>query len=197
MMRDEVRRGPGWRVVAALALCSAAAVADDLEVVVGDAEACRIIVAASLETPDDLPAFAPSCWYAECAGADRRELGCVLSALSTVAELVASPDGRWLAVVSVGEGHPILELVEVGPLLAQPSEYRVILALNPYPGGFGEIEWQEAVLFVSSDMPLDRLPTDGTVGVAGLLPEDPSMLYRIEPLSGLVEMSVPRDASLH
>lgn len=152
--------------------------AADLETVV--AEGCRIAVAASLEASDDPAPFAPSCWYAECAAA-RRELGCAMSALSAVAELVASPDGRWLAVVSVGEGHPILEIVEVAPLLAEPSEYRTNLALNPYPGGFGRIEWLDGALEVSSDMPLDQLPRDGAVSPMSLLPAEEVKLFRIDP----------------
>lgn len=152
-----------------------------IEAGVTGAEGCRLMVADFVEVSREPEPFPPSCWYVDCAPAARRELGCGLSALSAVAELAISPDGCWLAVVSVGEGHPVLEIVEVAPLLAEPSEYRTNLALNPYPGGFGRIEWLDGSLEVSSDMPLGLLPRDGAVSPVSLLPAEETKLFRIDP----------------
>ncbi len=98
-----------------------------------------------------------SCWSQVCASTAQRDLGCDLSAMRQVVTVSASPDRKWLAVLSVGEGHPMLEVVALDALLEQ-REYRVMTTINPYPGTIGLADWQDGELHVVSDMPLSELP---------------------------------------
>ncbi|HZM28008.1 MAG TPA: hypothetical protein VFB89_11660 [Gemmatimonadales bacterium] len=70
-----------------------------------------------------------------------------------VEELVVSPDKKWLAVVSVGEGHPALEVVDAQTLLLQ-RKYIPVHAIDPYPGTVSVTKWEGDSLLVTSDMPL-------------------------------------------
>lgn len=85
----------------------------------------------------------PSTWYWQKNG-ETRYLGEDLSALRQVVQVQASATSgvtaaaTWLAVLSVGEGHPILEVVPLSALLQ--GNYQVFKALNPYPGSI----WPEA-----------------------------------------------------
>lgn len=102
-----------------------------------------------------------SCWSQVCASTAQRDLGCDLSAMRQVVTVSASPDRKWLAVLSVGEGHPMLEVVALDALLEQ-REYRVMTTINPYPGTIGISGWRDGELRVTSDMPLPELPlTEG------------------------------------
>ncbi len=102
-----------------------------------------------------------SCWSDVCASEKSVQLGCDLSAMRQVVTVSASPDRKWLAVLSVGEGHPMLEVVALDALTEQ-HDYRVMTTINPYPGTIGLTDWQDGELRIVSDMPLHELPiTDG------------------------------------
>lgn len=102
-----------------------------------------------------------SCWSQVCGSEKPVHLGCDLSALRQVVAVSASPDRKWLAVLSVGEGHPMLEVVALDALIGQ-REYRVMTTINPYPGTIGLADWQDGELRIVSDMPLPDMPiTDG------------------------------------
>jgi hypothetical protein len=82
--------------------------------------------------------------------------------LQSVHHLSVSPDDKMLAIVSVGEGHPYLEVFDLGDILANrdDEEDRMIKPLrkiDPYPGYISVVGWKGDKLIVSSDMPLDRL----------------------------------------
>lgn len=78
-------------------------------------------------------------------------LGTVETAFSLVSSLKVSPDGRYLAVLSVGEGHPIIEVVDLLELLNR-QQYTVLHAINPYPGVAYLEGWQGMELQIGSDM---------------------------------------------
>lgn len=99
---------------------------------------------------------AETCWTLACSTKPPESIGCGLTAMSQVAEFAVSPDARWLAVVSVGEGHPWLEVVPLKPLLRQ-HRYRARVDINPYPGTVQLVAWREGNLEVDSDMPIDRV----------------------------------------
>ncbi len=102
-----------------------------------------------------------SCWSQVCDSRRPVDLGCDLSAMRQVVAVSASPDRQWLAVLSVGEGHPMLEVVALDVLLER-REYRVMTTINPYPGTIGLADWQDGELRIVSDMPLPDMPiTDG------------------------------------
>jgi hypothetical protein len=98
-----------------------------------------------------------SCWFLACKGKKRVDLGCGLTAMSEVSEVSVSPDHRWLGVVSIGEGHPILEIVDLAKWLSS-HEYRALKSINPFPGTINLAGWSGTALLVSSDMPLPQLP---------------------------------------
>ena len=73
-----------------------------------------------------------------------------------------SPDDKILAVISVGEGHPYLEVFDLnGILTTRDSEndlpVKPLLAIDPYPGNVWVEGWEKDKIVLSSDMPLDRL----------------------------------------
>ena len=98
-----------------------------------------------------------ACWFLACVAEDAVELGCSIAAMNEVADLSVSPDRRWLAVISVGEGHPILEVIDL-QVLASAHEYRALASVNPYPGTVNLAGWTAHSLRVSSEMPLSELP---------------------------------------
>jgi len=90
-------------------------------------------------------------------------LGTIEAAFFLVDSIKASPDGRYLAVMSVGEGHPIIEVVDLPQLLRQ-RQYTVLHSINPYPGVAYLEVWQGAELHITSDMLLTHQdPVTGDV----------------------------------
>jgi hypothetical protein len=95
----------------------------------------------------------PACWRLRCAASPPRELACDVTALHQIVSIEASPDQRHLAVMTVGEGHPILEVVALQALITQ-GEYAVACTLNPYPGTIWVSGWQPGGLHIGSDVDL-------------------------------------------
>ncbi|MEP7008765.1 MAG: hypothetical protein ABJC13_00430 [Acidobacteriota bacterium] len=117
-----------------------------------------------------------SCWSLACQGKRTTKIGCGVTALSEVGEISVSPDRKWLAVVSVGEGHPMLEVVDL-LRFTEVHVYEPLTTVNPYPGTINLAGWETHTLLVSSEMPLDLLPlAKGEVESAML--EEP-LVYRI------------------
>jgi hypothetical protein len=104
----------------------------------------------------------PACWRLQCTDAEPRRLGCDVTELHQVAEIKASPDGRWLALISVGEGHPILEIADLREW-RKLDRYQSPCSVNPYPGTISMGDWQAGQLRIESDLDLtvtqdDRSP---------------------------------------
>jgi hypothetical protein len=72
--------------------------------------------------------------------------------LMQVIEFRIAPDGKHVAVLSVGEGHPMIDVFEVKPNPGKKAA-KAMLTLNPYPGGisFAEPAWRDGELIVASD----------------------------------------------
>lgn len=70
--------------------------------------------------------------------------------LSNVSDFQISPAQSFLAIVSIGEGHPILDVIELKPLLEQKIE-KSLLSINPYPGFIHIEKWQQEQLIVVTD----------------------------------------------
>lgn len=113
-------------------------------------ESCSLLV-------QDKGLESDTCWSLACESRNVVDLGCGLAAFHAVGALAPSPDGRWLGVISVGEGHPILEVVDLESLLAGQG-YQVLTSINPYPGTINLQGWTDSALLVTSDMPLPELP---------------------------------------
>lgn len=73
-----------------------------------------------------------------------------------------SPDDHWIAVMAVGEGHPIIEVYDLQAVLhdddvsAEKKSVQSLL-IDPYPGYVQMMTWQGDQLIVSSDVALDHL----------------------------------------
>lgn len=76
--------------------------------------------------------------------------------------LLPSPNGRHLAVVSVGEGHPVLDILDATRAAAGTHGDRSLLFVDPYPGTIELVGWRGGRLLVRSDRPLaDGLDASG------------------------------------
>lgn len=94
-----------------------------------------------------------ACWRLDCVDAAPKPLGCDSTALHQVVAVDIAPGQAWMAVLSVGEGHPMLEIVPLPEFLAgQP--YRAQCTINPYPGTVNVERWEAGKLLLSSDVDL-------------------------------------------
>lgn len=104
----------------------------------------------------------PACWQLLCDSAKPFRLGCDLTHMHQVTSLSISPDRQRLAVMSVGEGHPMLELVDLTRLLER-HEYSALCTINPFPGTLNVIGWDKSAVLVASDVPLTMKDTEQRV----------------------------------
>jgi len=70
--------------------------------------------------------------------------------LSIVDDFQISPAQSLLAIVSVGEGHPILDVIDLKSLLEE-KVVKSLLSINPYPGFINIEKWQKEQLIVVTD----------------------------------------------
>ena len=82
-------------------------------------------------------------------------LGFFSAALMLITEIKASADGKYLAVLSVGEGHPMLEVIDLSKLF-QKKSYTVLHTIDPYPGFVNIRSWEGTQLQIDSDVLLTR-----------------------------------------
>jgi hypothetical protein len=75
-----------------------------------------------------------------------------------VYDVKISPNGQYISVLQVGEGHPWIDIIDA-QLLISRREYKVLSTLNPYPGGVEPIKWVGNLLLIASDMPMTKLNT--------------------------------------
>jgi hypothetical protein len=108
-----------------------------------------------------------------------REIGSNLSCLHQVDQILPSPDYRHLAVLSVGEGHPIVEVIDLEKLRLQ-SKYVVLQEIDPYPGTVSIDRWEGSHLIVYSNVPLTLRKEDGRVDPELILPKDEAFSLDIE-----------------
>lgn len=119
-------------------------------------------------------------WYFHPRGRDRQRLGDFRAAMDSISELSASPDGRFLAVLSVGEGHPVLEVFPL-PDLLQRRGLTPRLTVNPYPQVINLGGWEGGCLRVASAMLLTRVDQDGRV--PGTLDLEDEQVFLLDPAS--------------
>ena len=106
----------------------------------------------------------PACLRLRCEGQSARTLACDATALHQIDQIIPSADGHWLAVLSVGEGHPWLEIVDLPAL--RRGEYRATCSVNPYPGVLSLVAWLGEALRIGSDVDL-RLDAEQRADSAG------------------------------
>lgn len=111
-------------------------------------------------------------WYLLGPDSHTRQLGSGLSQLPQVQQIAASPNHAWLAVLSSGEGHPLVEIIDLRQLL-ETRRYVVLQQINPYPGSIHLNGWQGLRLILSSNAPLARHATDRPATSPGQLLSTP------------------------
>jgi hypothetical protein len=111
-------------------------------------------------------------------------IGNNLAALAEVHQLTVSPDRKYLAVLSVGEGHPMIEVIDL-PKLCDESEYSVLQKIDPYPGTVTLDRWKGSKLFIRSDAPLSSRGEDGRVNPDKMLPK--ACAFVLNVLTGTIE----------
>ncbi len=114
-----------------------------------------------------------SSWYLFRPDHPNQLIGKDLSAMLQISQIVASPDNRYLAVVSVGEGHPILEVMDI-PTLVDKSKAKILIEMNPYPGYLAIDRWRGKNLVIESDMLLTHKDKNDHNRVPYSLELDPS-----------------------
>ena len=81
-----------------------------------------------------------------------------------VDDVIISADNKYLAYVSVGEGHPVLEIVDFSNFkkLKFNKKHKVMFGVNPYPGYISVTkQFDNDKLVVESDMSLDKIDAGG------------------------------------
>lgn len=85
------------------------------------------------------------------------------TSLYNVWQIEISPQDEYMAVLSEGEGHPIVEIYEIKKILMQRDGFEdelipSILSLDPYPGSIWIKGWKsDTEILIESDMPLNLL----------------------------------------
>jgi beta-lactamase regulating signal transducer with metallopeptidase domain len=82
--------------------------------------------------------------------------------MGEVRQMAASPDVKRLAIVSVGEGHPVLDIVDLSALLAG-KDAKSFVSVNPYPSWIDIERWEGERLIVKSDVLLTHRNAEGRV----------------------------------
>jgi hypothetical protein len=115
-----------------------------------------------------------------------RDLGDVALCMGAPAILDASPDRKYLAVISAGEGHPCLEVLDLAALLEGQGSHEVYHAPNVDMGTISLDGWQGDTLLVRSDLllTLELDPKEGSVW--NDFPFDEEQSYAIEVPSGRI-----------
>ena len=123
-------------------------------------------------------------WLLVGAEGERTELGVGLSDLHVVDSLESSSDRDYLAVISVGEGHPILEVVDLRRLLAEKA-FETLWEVNPWPGFVAILGWRDGTLRLQSDMPLFFPPDESRLIPSQLLLPKPEE-FSLDPATGVI-----------
>ena len=83
-------------------------------------------------------------------------------ALFVADKISISPDDRYISIISVGEGHPILQIFDLKNILNVYDFYDTkkiysIGFIDPYPGTISIKGWSDKNIIISSNVSLDKL----------------------------------------
>jgi hypothetical protein len=119
-------------------------------------------------------------WTMASADGTRRKVADWLTAMGEIDTVLISPDGASVATVSVGEGHPVLEVFDLEALAAGQRD--PLLCVDPYPGTIHLVKWDRNGLWFQSEMDLTRLNQAGrAVNQDPAEPEGPMASFRWQP----------------
>ncbi|GAK52859.1 hypothetical protein U14_04116 [Candidatus Moduliflexus flocculans] len=99
-------------------------------------------------------------------GEGNQHIGSISPGFNIISSLKSSENGEYLAVLSVGEGHSVVDVIDVNQLLSKKM-YQIVQHIDPYPGTISLDVWKGMVLQLKSDMLLTerdkktgRIPVD-------------------------------------
>ena len=127
-----------------------------------------------------------ACWRLKCSSKRTRKLGCDFSAMHQIDSVFIAPDRKYIAVLSVGEGHPILEIAALAPLL-KSGKFAPICEVDPYPGTILPSIWSNGKLIVQTDVDLALKDIEQRASSIG----ESMRAYHIEPARCLLK-SAPK-----
>ncbi len=84
-------------------------------------------------------------------GEGNQHIGSISPGFNIITNLKSSENGQYLAVMSIGEGHPVIDVIDANQLLLKKT-YQVVQHLDPYPGTILLDAWNGMTLLVKSDM---------------------------------------------
>lgn len=98
-----------------------------------------------------------------------------------------APNRKYIAVLSVGEGHPVLEIAALAPLL-KSGKFAAQCEVNPYPGTILPSTWSNGKLIVQTDIDLTLKDIEQrATSISESMRE-----YRIDPVRCLRNLNVGR-----
>ncbi len=104
--------------------------------------------------------------------------------MTLVTNFMVSPSQQWLAVESVGEGHPYITVSALAPWLDK-APCKTQVEINPYPGVANLQRWQrkgqQERLIIESDRLLSEQNQDLYQ----------SQLFEVDPVTGKIKASLP------
>ena len=102
-------------------------------------------------------------WYLWSGHGLPERLSSIPDSMMLVTKILVSPRQQWLAVESVGEGHPYITVVELAAVLNKAS-LTTQVEINPYPGLANLVQWQsqgsQEQLIIESDRLLSEKNQD-------------------------------------
>ncbi|THB68603.1 MAG: hypothetical protein D6B27_02280 [Gammaproteobacteria bacterium] len=119
-------------------------------------------------------------WYIRSENNIRRIVN-VPATFQYIDKIKASADGKFMAILSYGEGHPLITVIDTEKLL--DNEPSVIQEIDPYPGTVDLKHWSNVYLHISSDMLLThKTDSDGRVPAELMLFSEKEFIFN--PWSG-------------
>lgn len=98
-------------------------------------------------------------WYLLFDGGLPQRLDKIPDSMMSVYHIRVSPSQQFMAITSAGEGHPLINVVELSSLLQQQSP-QTLVELNPYPGSINFIRWESKASVERLIVESDRLLTE-------------------------------------
>jgi len=83
------------------------------------------------------------------------KLEAIPQSLANTDDFKVSPSEKWVAIISVGEGHPILDVVVLADVLENETT-TALRTINPYPGSINLKRWEGDNLIIESDRDLTQ-----------------------------------------
>jgi len=136
--------------------------------------------------------YGESAWFETCTGRPVRPIGSVPeTSARSVWQAAISPGDDYLAVLSVDEGHPMVDIFQMDRIFSEAKDSEKLpplISIDPYPGTIRIQGWQgDTILEVESDVPLNLLDKyTGRTGIEEPWSEPRGFLWDVS--TGVIEV---------